>query len=75
MKLDELYAKYDEIAGRLNVTPVDHFIFDLTDDNSQKSLRSTFPGIEATLMPESGKYLVASPTVENPGLLVLMFPQ
>ena len=75
MKLEELYAKYDEIARALNVTPIDHFIFDLADENSQKSLKSAFPGIETTLMPESGNYLVAAPIVEGQDILLLMFPQ
>lgn len=75
MKLEELYAKYDEIVGKMNVNPIDHFIFDLTDENSQKSLKESFPGIESILMPESGKYLVAAPIVENQDCLVLMFPQ
>ena len=77
MKLEELYAKYDHILGPdgLKVTQTDHFIFDLTDDNSQKSLKQAFPGIESLLMPESGKYLVVAPIVENQDILVLMFPQ
>lgn len=76
MRLEELYAKYDRIvgAGGLNVTPIEHFVFDLTDENSQNSLKAAFPGIESLLMPESGKYLVASTIVEKPGILVLMFP-
>ena len=75
MKLEELYAKYDEIVGKMNITPIDHFIFDLTDENSQKSLKENFPGIEAILMPEAGKYLVAAPVVEMQDCLVLLFPQ
>ena len=75
MKLEELYAKYDEIVGKMNVNPIDHFIFDLTDENSQRSLKESFPGIESILMPESGKYLVAAPIVENQDCLILMFPQ
>lgn len=75
MKLEELYAKYDEIVGKMNVNPIDHFIFDLTDENSQRSLKESFPGIESILMPESGKYLVVAPIVENQDCLVLMFPQ
>lgn len=77
MKLEELYAKYDHILGPdgLKVTQTDHFIFDLADDNSQKSLKQAFPGIESLLMPESGKYLVVAPIVENQDILVLMFPQ
>ena len=77
MKLEELYAKYDEIlgVGCLNVSPIDHFIFDLTDDNSQKSLKGAFPGIESVLMPEEGKFLVVATIVENPEILVLMFPE
>ena len=76
MRLEELYSKYDAIvgAGGLNVTPIEHFVFDLTDENSQKSLKTAFPGIESLLMPESGKYLVASTIVEKPEVLVLMFP-
>ena len=74
MRLEELYAKYDAIAGGLNVTPVEHFVFDLTDENSQNSLKAAFPGIESLLMPESGKYLVASTIVEKSEILVLMFP-
>ena len=36
MRLEELYAKFDAIvgAGGFNVTPVEHFVFDLTDENS-----------------------------------------
>jgi hypothetical protein len=35
MKLEELDSKYDYLVGiALNVTPIDHFVFDLTDDNS-----------------------------------------
>ena len=77
MKIDELYAKYDHILGPdgLKVNQTDHFIFDLTDDNSQKSLKLAFPGIETVIMPESGKYLVVSPIVESPDILVMMFPQ
>lgn len=75
MKLEELYAKYDEIVGKMNINPIDHFIFDLADENSQKSLKDSFPGIEAILMPESGKYLVAAPIIEDQNCLVLMFPQ
>lgn len=75
MKLDELYAKYDEAVGKLNVSPIDHFVFNLADENSQNSLKVAFPGIESMLMPESGKYLVVSPIVENQDILVLMFPQ
>lgn len=76
MRLEELYSKYDAIvgAGGLNVTPVDHFVFDLTDENSQAGLKAAFPGIESLLMPEVGKYLVASTIVEQPNILVLMFP-
>ena len=76
MRLEELYAKFDTIvgAGGFNVTPVEHFVFDLTDDNSLMSLKTAFPGIESLLMPESGKYLVASTIVEKPEILVLMFP-
>lgn len=76
MRLEELYAKFDTIvgAGGFNVTPVEHFVFDLTDENSQNSLKAAFPGIESLLMPESGKYLVASTIVEKPEILVLMFP-
>ena len=76
MRIEELYNIYDDLArGVLNITPIDHFIFDLTDDNSLKSLKTSFPGIEVALMPESGKYLVASPCVEKQDFLVLMFPQ
>ena len=76
MRLEELYSKYDAIvgAGGFNVTPVDHFVFDLTDENSQAGLKAAFPGIESLLMPEVGKYLVASTIVEQPNILVLMFP-
>ena len=76
MRLEELYAKFDTIvgAGGFNVTPIQHFVFDLTDENSQNSLKAAFPGIESLLMPESGKYLVASTIVEQPDILVLMFP-
>lgn len=76
MRLEDLYSKYDAIvgAGGLNVTPVDHFVFDLTDENSQAGLKAAFPGIESLLMPEVGKYLVASTIVEQPNILVLMFP-
>ena len=76
MRLEELYSKYDEIVGNngLHVTPSDHFIFDLGDENSQRSLKTTFPGIETTLMPEVGQYLVVSPIVEDGNTLVLMFP-
>ena len=76
MRLEELYAKYDAIVGPggFNVTPIQHFVFDLTDENSQNSLKIAFPGIESLLMPESGKYLVASTIVEKPDILVLMFP-
>ena len=76
MRLEELYSKYDEIVGNngLHVTPSDHFIFDLGDENSQKSLKATFPGIESTLMPEVGQYLVVSPIVEDGNTLVMMFP-
>ena len=76
MRLEELYAKFDTIvgAGGFNVTPIQHFVFDLTDENSQNSLKAAFPGIESLLMPESGKYLVASTIVEKPDILVLMFP-
>ena len=77
MKLDELYAKYDHILGPdgLGVSQTDHFTFDLADENSQKSLKIAFPGIESMLMPESGKYLVVAPIVENQDILVAMFPQ
>ena len=76
MTTEQIYNIYDNMAnGILKVTPIDHFIFDLTDDNSLKSLKSSFPGIEVALMPESGKYLVASPIVEKQDCLVLMFPQ
>lgn len=77
MKLDELYAKYDHILGPdgLGVTQTDHFTFDLADENSQKSLKIAFPGIESMLMPESGKYLVVAPIVENQDILIAMFPQ
>ena len=76
MRLEDLYSKYDTIvgAGGFNVTPVDHFVFDLTDENSQAGLKAAFPGIESLLMPEVGKYLVASTIVEQPNILVLMFP-
>ena len=76
MRLEELYSKYDEIVGNngLHVTPSDHFIFDLGDENSQKSLKATFPGIESTLMPEVGQYLVVAPIVEDGNTLVMMFP-
>lgn len=76
MRLEDLYSKYDAIvgAGGFNVTPVDHFVFDLTDENSQAGLKAAFPGIESLLMPEVGKYLVASTIVEQPNILVLMFP-
>ena len=57
MKLEELYAKCDQIVGvgGLNTTPVDHFIFDLGDESSQNSLKGVFHGIEDVLMPECGK--------------------
>ena len=76
MRLEELYSKYDTIvgAGGFNVTPVEHFVFDLTDENSQVGLKTAFPGIESLLMPEIGKYLVASTIVEKPEILVLMAP-
>ena len=76
MRLEELYNKYDEIVGNngLHVTPSDHFIFDLGDENSQRSLKATFPGIETTLMPEVGQYLVVAPIVEDGNTLVMMFP-
>ena len=61
--------------GGLNVTPIQHFTFDLTDDNSQRSLKQGFPGIESVLMPEVGNYMVASTIVEDPDVLVLLFPQ
>lgn len=75
MKLEELYAKYDEILRGLNVSSIDKFVFDLTDENSQNSLKSAFPGIESLLMPECGKYLVVATIVENPDCLVLLFPE
>ena len=75
MKLEELYAKDDGILAGMNVSPVDHFIFDLEDDNSQNSLKSAFPGMESVLKPECGKYLVATPIVENPDVIVLLFPE
>ena len=46
MKLEELYAKYDEILRGLNVSSIDKFVFDLTDENSQNSLKSAFPLID-----------------------------
>ena len=74
MKLEELYAKDDGILAGMNVSPVDHFVFDLEDDSSQTSLKSAFPGMESILKPECGKYLVATPIVENPDVIVLLFP-
>lgn len=76
MRLEDLYAKQDEILRNvLNISVLDHFIFDLTDDNSQTSLKGAFKGIESLLMPECGKYLVVTTMVENPDCLILMFPQ
>jgi hypothetical protein len=74
MKLEEIYAKYDDMLRGMNVSPIDKFVFDLTDENSQKSIKQAFPGIEALLMPESGKYLVVATLMESPECLMLMFP-
>lgn len=77
MRPEELYAKYDSIlgVGGLNISPIDHFIFDLTDENSQGSLKGAFPGIENLLMPEAGKYLVVATVAECPDCLMLLFPE
>ena len=77
MKLEELYAKCDQIVGvgGLNTTPVDHFIFDLGDESSQNSLKGVFHGIEDVLMPECGKYLVVVPIIEDQNILILIFPE
>lgn len=34
MKAEELYAKCDGLLRDLNVSILDHFIFDLSDENS-----------------------------------------
>lgn len=75
MKVEELYSKYDDVLSGINVHPIQHFIFDLTDENSQKSLKSAFPGIETLLMPESGNYLIVTSVVESPDDLLLLFPE
>lgn len=75
MRLEELYAKYDAILRGMNISAMDKFVFDLTDESSQNSLKSAFPGIESLLMPECGKYLVVATIVENPDCLVLLFPE
>ena len=76
MKLEELYSKLDSVlSGGLNISVQDHFIFDLTDENSQKSLKQGFPGIESLMMPEAGRYLIVATFVENPECLMLLFPE
>ena len=74
MTVDELYGRYNDMLKGINVTPSDDFVFDLTDDNSQNSLKRAFPGIDAILMPECGNYLVVAPLVEDPNCLMLLFP-
>ena len=75
MRLEELYSKYDKILNGLNVHPIQHCIFDLSDENSQNSLKSTFSGIESVIMPECGKYLVMTSLMEDPNCLLLLFPE
>ena len=74
MTVDELYGRYNDMLKGINVTPAEDFIFDLTDDNSQKSLKRAFPGIDALLMPECGNYLVVATVIEDPNCLMLLFP-
>ena len=75
MKIEELYAKYDSALNKLNVTKNQHFIFDLSDENSQNSLKRAFPGIESVIIPESGKYVVITTIVENTDCLLMLFPE
>ena len=74
MTVDELYGRYNDMLKGINVTPAQDFVFDLTDDNSQNSLKSAFPGIDALLMPECGNYLVVATVIEDPNCLMLLFP-
>ena len=75
MKIEELYAKYDRVLNKLNVTKNQHFIFDLSDENSQNSLKRAFPGIESVIIPENGKYVVVTTIVENTDCLLMLFPE
>ena len=75
MKIEELYAKYDRVLNKLNVTKNQHFIFDLSDENSQNSLKRAFPGIESLIIPENGKYVVVTTIVENTDCLLMLFPE
>ena len=75
MKLEELYQKCDGIINGLRITPIDHFIFDLTDENSQNSLKNSFQGIGSVIMPECGNYLEVTTIVEDPECLMLIFPE
>ena len=63
------------MLNKLNVTKNQHFIFDLTDENSQNSLKRAFPGIDSLIIPESGKYLVVTTIVENTDCLLMLFPE
>ena len=74
MTVDELYGRYNDMLKGINVTPAEDFVFDLTDDNSQNSLKRAFPGIDALLMPECGNYLVVATVIEDPNCLMLLFP-
>lgn len=75
MRIEELYSKYDEILKGLNVSSIQHCLFDLEDENSQNSLKHAFPGIETILMPESGKYLIITTIVEDKDCLLMLFPE
>lgn len=76
MTTEELYDAFDRIVRDVvGATPVQHFLFDLTDRSSQDSLRNALPGIESTIPQDAGNYLVAAPVVERDGCLVLLFPE
>lgn len=75
MKIDALYAKYGDVLVTMNVNPIKHSVFDLSDENSLNSVKKSIPGIESQLMPENGKYLVLTTIVEDPNVLLMLFPE
>lgn len=75
IKISELYAKCEDMAKAIGLSVNDRFVFDLQDDTSLDSIKSTFKGIDKILLPGYGRYMVLMVSNEKPNVLMSVFPE
>ena len=75
IKISDLYTKCEDMAKAVGLSVNDRFVFDLQDDTSVESIKSTFKGIEELLTPGVGRYMVLMVSNEKPDVLMAVFPE